>query len=242
MMTLCCTILLAASVQAKTLKEVYLKDGGIIKCQKVWQANGKVMVLVNRDILLDLSKSDVDLKKTFARKPTKTAKKAKHGEKVASGPGAVMPQGVAQPPEKPVVAPAAKHKHEPPAAKQPVPAGVKPTPQGAKKPSEEAVKPPPTAKQQPAPAVKPAVPSAAKSPQEVKTAVQQAATSAKKPVPEAAPATPVQPRPNLALAKPAPPPEPEKSLLSGNMTSIALAALLVLLVIFYVVYKKKRKG
>jgi hypothetical protein len=171
MMTLCCTILLAASVQAKTLKEVYLKDGGIIKCQNAWQANGKVMVLVNRDILLDLSKTDVDLKKTFARKPAKSAKKAKLGEKVASGTGAVMAQGVAQPEAKPVVAQAEGQKPEatpnpaaktaPPAAKQPAAEGVKPAPPGTKQPSPEGVKPaPPEPAQQaaPAPAPEPAPP------------------------------------------------------------------------------------
>jgi hypothetical protein len=169
MMTLCCTILLAASVQAKTLKEVYLKDGGIIKCQKVWQANGKVMVLVNRDILLDLSKTDVDLKKTFARKTTKSAKKAKPGEEVASGTGAVMPQGVAQPEEKPVVSPAAGQKPEatpkpaekaaPPAAKQPATEGAKPAPPVAQQPTPEGVKPaPPEPAQQAAPAPEPAPP------------------------------------------------------------------------------------
>ena len=169
MMTLCCTILLAASVQAKTLKEVYLKDGGIIKCQKVWQANGKVMVLVNRDILLDLSKTDVDLKKTFARKPTKTAKKAKPGEKVVTGKGAVMPQGVAQPEGKPVVAPAAGQKPEatpkpaakaaPSAAKQPATEGAKPAPPVTQQPTPEGVKPaPPEPAQQAAPAPEPALP------------------------------------------------------------------------------------
>ncbi|HEX9023418.1 MAG TPA: hypothetical protein VF799_06235, partial [Geobacteraceae bacterium] len=54
--TLCCTILLAGTSQAKTPKEVYLKDGGIIECRNVWQSGGKVMVLVNRDTLLDFSK------------------------------------------------------------------------------------------------------------------------------------------------------------------------------------------
>jgi hypothetical protein len=140
MMTLCCTILLAASVQAKTLKEVYLKDGGIIKCQKIWQANGKVMVLVNRDILLDLSREEVDLKKTFARKPARAAKKTRHVKKVASVPGAAVAQGVAQPPTPAVVAPtggqrpeltpkpAAKAAPSTPVTKQPAPVEVKPAP------------------------------------------------------------------------------------------------------------------
>ena len=98
---LCCIILLAATSQAKTPKEVYLKDGGIIECQKVWQANGKVMVLVNRDTLVDFSKDEVDLQKTFAKKPVKGVKKAKVRKKVATKPGAVMPQAVPQPPAKP---------------------------------------------------------------------------------------------------------------------------------------------
>lgn len=156
MMTLCCTILLAASVQARTLKEVYLKDGGIIKCQKVWKANGKVMVLVNRDILLDLSKSDVDLKKTFARKPATGAKKAAHVKKAASGAVTEMTQEVAQPPAKAVVAPAPGQKAAnpaaktaPAAAKQPSPEGVKPVLPETKHPAPVVVKPaPPT----PAPA------------------------------------------------------------------------------------------
>jgi hypothetical protein len=162
MMTLCCTILLVASVQAKTLKEVYLKDGGIIKCQNVWQANGKVMVLVNRDILLDLSKTDVDLKKTFAGKSAKSAKKAK----VVTGKGAVMPQGIAQPPAKPVVSPAAGQKPEttpepvtkaaPPEAKQRATEGAKPSSPGTKQPSTEGVKPaPPEPAEQAAPAPAP---------------------------------------------------------------------------------------
>ena len=153
MMTLCCTILLAASVQAKTLKEVYLKDGGIIKCQKVWQANGKVMVLVNRDIILDLSRSDVDLKKTFARKPAKAARKARHVKKVASGSGAVMAQAVApaagQKPEA-TTQPAAKA--TPPAAKQPAPEVTKQQAPGGVKPA------PPEPAQQAAPPPEPAAP------------------------------------------------------------------------------------
>jgi hypothetical protein len=242
MMTLCCTILLAAAVQARTLKEVYLRDGGIINCQKVWQENGKVMVLVNRDTLLDLSKSEVDLKKTFARKPAQAVKKTKSSKKAASKPAAAVQQGVPEPLAEEAVAPAAKQKPATPAEKQPVTAGVKATPQAAKQKSAESVKPqPPAAKQPPATAVKAPAPSAVKSPQAEKPAVQQSATSAKNPVPGAA-ATPVQPRPNLPLAKPATPTAPEKPLLTGNMTNIALAGLLVLLVVCYVVYKKKQKS
>ncbi|HEX2768893.1 MAG TPA: hypothetical protein VHN12_06380, partial [Geobacteraceae bacterium] len=87
-----CTILLAAAAQAKTLKEVYLKTGGIIECRKFWQSDGKVMVLVNRDTLVDLARDEVDLKKTFAKKPAKAVKKAKAKKKKAPEAVAATPQ------------------------------------------------------------------------------------------------------------------------------------------------------
>ena len=62
---------------AKQLKAVYLKDGGVIECQKFWKENGKVMVLVNRDVLVDLSQDEVDMKRTFkGHKPSKVRKPA----------------------------------------------------------------------------------------------------------------------------------------------------------------------
>jgi len=257
-MTLCCTILLAASVQAKTLKEVYLKDGGIIKCQNVWQANGKVKVLVNHELLVDLSRSEVDLKKTFGKKPAKSVKKMKARKKGTYKQAAIQPEAIPQPPAKPAVAPVAEQKPETrlkPVAKPAAPAAktVNPTP---KQPASKEIKPsPPAAKQQPAvpvnaappaqkqqaaPAAKPAVPAASNAKQAAKPDVQQTATSAKKPVPGAAATKPEAPRSNLPLAKPATPPEAQDSFLSGNMKTFALVGLLVLLVIGYVVYKKKQ--
>jgi len=264
-MTLCCTILLAASVQAKTLKEVYLKDGGIIKCQNVWQANGKVKVLVNHELLVDLSRSEVDLEKTFGKKPAKSAKKMKAGKKGAFKPAAIEPETIPQPPAKPVVPPAAEQKPEtrlkpeakpaPPIAKpvapavknatptpkQPASKEIKPSSPAAKHPPAEPVKPaPPAPKQQAESASKPAAPAAANAPPAAKPAVQHPTTSAKKPTTGAAATKPEAPRSNLPLAKPATPPEEKKSFLSGNMKNFALAGLLLLLVIGYVVYKKKQ--
>lgn len=230
-LTLCCTILLVAAAQAKSLKEVYLKDGGIIECKKVWQANGKVMVLVNRDTLLDLSRSEVDLKKTFAKKHAKTVKKTRHREKAATGRAAAKPQPVPHLQAKPVVAPEPQHKPEAP----PKPAAKKVA--AVTKPAAPAAKPAPAATKQPA------APAKAKTLPTAKQAVQQAATSAKKQGPGAAVTPPGAPRVNLPLAKPATPPEAQKkSLLSGNLTSIGLVALLVLLVIGLLVYKKKQQG
>ncbi len=59
-------------------KLVYLKDGGVIKAQKVWRSEGKVHVLVNRDTLADFNNSEVNLQKTFVKKKysAKSSKKA----------------------------------------------------------------------------------------------------------------------------------------------------------------------
>ena len=81
---LCFCMFLAATSYGKQLNAVYLKDGGIIACQKFWKENGKVMVLVNRDVLVDLPPHEVDMKRTFTGKTAKAAKKktkaAKKGE------------------------------------------------------------------------------------------------------------------------------------------------------------------
>jgi hypothetical protein len=238
-LTLCCTILLVAAAQAKSLKEVYLRDGGIIECKKVWQANGKVMVLVNRDTLLDLSRSEVDMKKTFAKKHAKAVKKTRHREKAITEQVSAKTQPGPEPQAKPVVAPATQHKPEAP----PKPAAKKVA--AVTKPAAPVAKPAPvTPAAKPAPAApkQPVAPAKAKTPTAAKQAVQQAATSAKKEGSGAAVTPPGAPRANLPLAKPATPPEAEKSLLSGNMTTIGLVALLVLLVIGLVVYKKKSQG
>ena len=237
-MTLCCTILLAATVQAKTTKKVYLSDGGIIECQKVWQANGKVMVLVNRDTLVDLSKDEVDLKKTFAKKPVKHPKK-KARKCEAKMPETAKEEVVTPPSAKPAVAPTTAQKPEPAPAKgtppkpkvaanavaKPVAPEAKPAAATPPHNAADKVKPaPPAAKQPPDQVAKPAPPPA-------------------KPAAPAAATPPEAPRANLPLAKPAtPPPPPEKSFLAENMTNIGLGALLVLLVAGYLVYKNKQKG
>ena len=222
---LCCTILLAAAAHAKTLKKVYLKTGGIIECQKVWRSDGKVMILVNRDTLVDLAKDEVDLKKTFGKKPPKAVEKVKARKKAAPEGVAATPQAAPQPPAKPgAVTAAAQKADEIPEAKPAAPT-VKPAVPTAKPAA-------PTAKPA-APTAKPAVPAAI--PQ-----VQGTATSTKKPAPSGNVTSSQPQRPNLALAKPAPPPPPQKTFLETNMVKIALVALLVLLLIGYLVYKKRQ--
>ena len=151
---LCSIILLAATAQAKTAKEVYLKDGGIIECQKVWQANGKVMVLVNRDTLVDFSSDEVDLRKTFAKKPVKGVKKGKVRKKAATKPGAAA----VQPPASPLpVAATAQKSGTAPAAK-PSPQNLKPASPGSPQTATPAAKPAPSAAKPASPAIKPAQP------------------------------------------------------------------------------------
>lgn len=82
---LCFSFLVGSMAFAGTLKAVYLKDGGVIECQKVWKTNGKIMVLINRDVLLDFSRDEVDLKKTFGKKPAKIKKKGIKRHKIHVG-------------------------------------------------------------------------------------------------------------------------------------------------------------
>lgn len=73
-------LLLNATLATVALaRPVYLADGGIIEAQRVWQEEGEVFVLLNRDSLITFSPEEIDLKKTFAKKwknaPLKSGKK-----------------------------------------------------------------------------------------------------------------------------------------------------------------------
>ncbi|ABQ24402.1 DUF5684 domain-containing protein [Geotalea uraniireducens] len=46
-------------------KQVYMTDGGIIDCESIWRRGGQVIVKVNRDIVVDFERSEIDLKRTF---------------------------------------------------------------------------------------------------------------------------------------------------------------------------------
>jgi len=77
LLLLCLGVFFATAAYSRPLKAVYLKDGGIIDCESFWKADGKVMVKVNRDVVVDLDQATVDLKKTFGRKAVKAKKKVK---------------------------------------------------------------------------------------------------------------------------------------------------------------------
>lgn len=78
-------------------KMVYLKDGSVIKAQKVWRSEGKVHVLVNRDTLADFNNSEVNFKKTFVKKRSAVNKKRQTAALPVAGADA---QAAATPQEK----------------------------------------------------------------------------------------------------------------------------------------------
>lgn len=58
---------------------VYLADGAIVEAQKAWRSEGKVYVLVNRDVLLSFAPEEVNIKKTFVKQKSRTKLKTKAG-------------------------------------------------------------------------------------------------------------------------------------------------------------------
>ncbi|UFS71238.1 DUF5684 domain-containing protein [Geomonas sp. RF6] len=52
-------------------KEVYFKDGSTVECESFWRSESTVFVKVNRDILLRFERSEIDIKRTFGKIPTK---------------------------------------------------------------------------------------------------------------------------------------------------------------------------
>lgn len=68
MKTAVCAALMAVVLATPAFAaNVYLKDGGIIEAKKVWQKDGKVHVLVNRDILTTFEPYEVNMKRTFVK-------------------------------------------------------------------------------------------------------------------------------------------------------------------------------
>ncbi|WP_298439272.1 DUF5684 domain-containing protein [Geobacter sp.] len=100
-------ILSAVALHAATLRSVHLTDGSVIQCQSVWKNDGKVMILVNRDTLVELPRDEVDLKKTFGKPRRHPARKK---VTVAAAPAAE--RGPSPPAAEPLQAPP---KVEPPA-------------------------------------------------------------------------------------------------------------------------------
>jgi hypothetical protein len=118
-------LLLNATLATVVLaRSVYLADGGKIEAQKVWQEDGRVYVLLNRDSLITFSPQEINLKKTFAKK--KQVAKIKAVAKSVEVPAATAP-AAAQPAEKPASAAVTAEKSAP-APAVPPPVAKKPTP------------------------------------------------------------------------------------------------------------------
>ena len=89
-----------AAGKAQAVKKVYLKDGGILEARTVWRSEGKVYVLVNRDILAEFYPTELDMKRTFSRNAPKAYRKFSSTKKRRPA-GAIIPShAVQQAPEK----------------------------------------------------------------------------------------------------------------------------------------------
>jgi len=93
-------LLLHATLATVALaRPVYLADGGIIEAQKVWQEEGRVYLLLNRDSLITFSPEEINLKKTFAKKRQTAASQPGKKSVTAKAPAtpATLPVATVQP-------------------------------------------------------------------------------------------------------------------------------------------------
>jgi hypothetical protein len=96
-MSLSIMLLFAAAGWCAQQKRVYLKDGGIIECRSFGRSNGKITVVVNRDVVLEFNSNEVDLKRTFASRVHREKPKHKHKRAAAGSTGAVPDRIPAKP-------------------------------------------------------------------------------------------------------------------------------------------------
>lgn len=96
-MSLCTLLFFSAAGYCAQQKRVYLKDGGIIECQSFDRRNGKITVIVNRDVVLEFNNNEVDLKRTFASRVHREKPKHKHKRTAAGSHGAVPDRIPAKP-------------------------------------------------------------------------------------------------------------------------------------------------
>ncbi|HEY4743695.1 MAG TPA: hypothetical protein VIH45_03490 [Desulfuromonadaceae bacterium] len=86
------------ALPAHAARQVYLKDGGVIKAQSVWRSHGKVQVLVNRDTLVEFWPAEVEMKRTFPKRHPVPRKQAAAGRQAPTAPNG--PVAVQKPEEK----------------------------------------------------------------------------------------------------------------------------------------------
>lgn len=67
-LTLCAVLMTMVLTTPVFAARVYLKEGGYIQAQKVWREGGRVHVLATRHTMTSFAPSEVDLKRTFAKR------------------------------------------------------------------------------------------------------------------------------------------------------------------------------
>jgi formyltetrahydrofolate synthetase len=65
----CAVLMMAVMATPAFAARAYLKEGGFIQAQRVWKEGGKVHVLATRHTVTSFEPSEVDMKRTFAKKP-----------------------------------------------------------------------------------------------------------------------------------------------------------------------------
>ena len=102
----CLVVLLSLFIATEALAaRVYLKDGSVVECQSFWSSKGTVYVKVNRDVLLEFAPDEVNVKKTFSKRPVKKKVRAapvKEEQAALSAPVAGQTDKQASPDGKPV--------------------------------------------------------------------------------------------------------------------------------------------
>lgn len=93
-------LLVVCWVATASAARIYLNDGSWINARKVWRDQGKVVVLVNRDIITSYSKAEVNLKKTFPPRK-KRIKQVAVAAPVPAPPVVAGPSAPAQPVQQP---------------------------------------------------------------------------------------------------------------------------------------------
>jgi uncharacterized membrane protein YhaH (DUF805 family) len=151
-------------------KQVYLQDGGIVECKSFWRRGNDVVVLINRDTMVEFGVNELNMKKTFAKTRTPRHAPKKSATVTAPATATSVAQKEAAAPKPAATPAAAKPAPSPAAAPKPVPpapaATNKAAPAEAAKPAATPPKadPLPTAAPAPVPAPQPSARSAEATP------------------------------------------------------------------------------
>ncbi|WP_243370195.1 hypothetical protein [Geotalea sp. SG265] len=223
LVVLCFTAITAGPASAARAGKVYLNDGAVIECQKVWRSGGKVMVRVNRDVLLDFSPAEVDLKKTFAKKGVVAKGKKKH---LRQAPKRKIAHTTFTPVQKPVSSAKIAAPAKPAAVAK---TGITPPAKGAPAPNAAAEKN----------AVKGGAPAPATPPPAPAAAAKQAAPSSAKGNVAASQLPKPAPRPAVKYVPP-PPPPPEPFYKNPLVVQAGGGGLLIVLLLVLLVMKRKK--